>query len=448
MFYLPPAAEPLIARFSIAFSRPTFNRFVLLMVAAVLTPGRRTVTHTLWSVRSLIDGHVSSYHRVLSCRRWSLWTLGRVLARAVLMHVPEGEPVTVAMDDHATQHRGAKVYGKAMHRDAVRSSHSHTVWLFGHKWVVLTVCVKFPFASRSWALPVLCALYRDEKQNQKEGRRHKTPVQLARGLMAALCRWFPDRTFIFLGDGGFSSHELTRFAHRHRRRMTLVGKSSAKANLYGPPPPRKPGQRGRPRVRGDKLPPPREVVEHSTATPATVAWYGGGQRRVQWVSDTGHWYRSGKGLVPLRWVFVHDLDGTHRDEYFFSTDLNMTPEQIIEAYVARWSIEVTFAQARAHLGVATPRNRCEQSVLRTFPCLLGLFSVVALIFADLHRRGGTRPRPIPGYAKQEPTFVDALAAVRRELWREILQAPAQAPPCDKPPPPTLDLLLEHLSYAA
>jgi hypothetical protein len=448
LIQLPPAAEPLIDRLSIAFTRPTFKRFVLLLVGAILTPGRRTVLNVLWTVRSFMDGHVSSYHRVFSERRWSLWPLGRALAAGVLTEVPEGEAVVVAMDDHATLHKGAKVYGKGKHRDAVRSSHSLTTWLFGHKWVVLAICVKLPFASRPWALPVLCALYRTAEQDHVEGRRHKTPIQLARGLMAVLCRWFPRRTFVFLGDGGFSSHQTASFGRRHARRATMVGKLSPDANLYDPPPPRRPGQPGRPRVKGDKRPTPREAVETVEPTTTTVSWYGGSDRRVALVSDTGHWYKSGRGLVPLRWVYVRDLDGTHRDECFFSTDVGMTPEQIVHCYTARWSIEVTFQEARVHLGLHTPRNRTESSVLRTTPCLLGLFSVAALIFAELHRQGEVRLRRVPGYAKTEPTFSDALAAVRRALWEEILKGPTNPRAFDKPPPAQTIMLLECLSHAA
>ena len=137
----------------------------------------------------------------------------------------------------------------------------------------------------------------------------------------------------------------------------------------------------------------------------TVAWYGGAQRRVALVSGTGPWYRSGQGLVPLRWVQVRDREGTHRQECFFSTDLSLRPSQIVSAYTAPWAIEVTFHQARAHLGLATPRHRTQTSVLRTTPCLFGLFSVVALMFAELYRKHPAPARSGPGYDKPEPPLL-------------------------------------------
>ncbi|PSP00923.1 MAG: hypothetical protein BRC51_14315 [Cyanobacteria bacterium SW_12_48_29] len=234
----------------------TFDRFGLLLLAAIFTPGRRTVTHVLATVPWLMCGHFSSYHRVLSQRRWSLWPLARVLAQAILAWIPSEEPVLVAMDEHATQHRGKQVFGKDKHRDAVRSSHSQTVWLWGHKWVVLDICVQLPFASRPWALPVWCALYRSPQLDRAAGQRHQTPLQLARGLMATLGRWFPERRWVLLGDGGLSSHQMARFGHRHPRWATVVGKLSPQANLYRAPPVRRPGQTGRPRLKGEKLPSP------------------------------------------------------------------------------------------------------------------------------------------------------------------------------------------------
>jgi hypothetical protein len=252
---LPRAAEPLLCRFCIAFTPRTFQRVLLLFVGSVLTLGRHTVTGALWSARTLATGagHFSDYHRVLSRACWSLWPLGRVLAAMVLELVPQDQPVVCPVDDTATQHKGKHVYGKGRHRDNCRSTRSHTVWVFGHKWVVLAVNVKFAFASRPWALPdfgelsraVLAALYRPKELNAAEGRRHKASIELARQLMAALLHWFPHRKFVLLGDGGYASHELARFCWRHRRRLTLVSRFHPRANLYAPPPPRRKGGPGR-----------------------------------------------------------------------------------------------------------------------------------------------------------------------------------------------------------
>lgn len=446
---LPKAAEPLLSRFSIAFTQPTFQRALVLFVGFVLTFGRHTVTRALWTARCLTRGHFSDYHRVFCRARWSLWPLGRVLAAMVLELVPADEPVTCPVDDTSTQHRGKRVYGKGRHRDGCRSTRTHKVWIWGHCWVVLTINVKFPFASRPWALPVLCALYRTRETNAQEGRRHKTPITLARQLIATLMHWFPERKFILLGDGHYASHGLARFCWRHRKRLTLVSSLHPRAHLCEAPPRRRKGQKGRPRIRGKKLPHPQDVVANAKRQRASVGWYGGKKRRVEFVSQTAHWYKATEGLVPIRWVFVHDLEGTHEDRYFYSTDPAMSPSRIISLYTGRWSIEVTFQETRQHLGLATPRNRKDKSVLRTVPCLLGLFSVVAVLF---HRQTrGTTPRPIayPWYAKREVTFSDALAAVRRLLWQQTVFAESdQHHALKQLPRPLRQTVLDQLSRAA
>jgi DDE superfamily endonuclease/Archaeal putative transposase ISC1217 len=415
MAILPELARPLVQIFAPAFTRPTFKRFLTLMAGAILSTSRRTITNLLRAVRGLAPGHATSYHRVFSHRRWSTWTLARALAGTILRRWATDRPVPLAGDDTVDEHRGAKVYGKGRHRDPVRSTKSYTAWRWGHKWVVLAVLVKFPFATRPWALPVLVALYRTPDWDREHSRRHKTPARLLRQLTAVLLRWFPDRRFVLAGDGGFGSHEMARFAHRHRRRLTLISRFGPKANLYEPPPVVVGKRNGRPRKKGAKLPTPAVTVAGASRTPLEVAWYGGSRRDVEVVSGTGQWYKSGEGLVPVRWVFVHDVTGTHRDDYFFSTDVAMTPQALVETFTGRWSIETTFQEMRAYLGLETTRGRTEATVLRVAPCLFGLFSVVALLYELLPARTKSAAK-VDWPGKVETTFSDAITATRRWLW--------------------------------
>jgi hypothetical protein len=244
--------------------------------------------------------------------------------------VPPG-PVRLAGDDTVTEHPGPKVFGKGRHRDGVRSSHSYTAYRWGHQWVVVSIVVKLPFATRPWALPVLVALYRPPEWDRVRGTRHQTPAQMARLLLARLMRWFPHRHVIFVGDTGYGTSETARFCQHHHRHLTLVSKFYGDAALYEPPPPRTRHTMGRPRVKGQKLASPQEVVAHRTPrSRLTVAWYGGTIRELEMVTGTGHWYRLGETRVAVRWVYVRDATGTHRDEYLFTTDLDMPPQQIVE----------------------------------------------------------------------------------------------------------------------
>jgi hypothetical protein len=404
-----------------ALTRPTYRRLVLLALAAILTTGGRTIAGSLRCLGALAPGHPSSYHRALSHRRWPARRLARRYIAAVLARFAPRGPVELAGDDTVTEHPGAKVYGKGCHRDPVRSTHSFTAYRWGHKWVVLALLVRFPFGRRRWALPLMVALYRPEAKGVDgvSRRAHKTPVDLLGPMLRLLIRWFPDRRFICCADGNYAAHELAEVAAAHPGRLTFVSKFYPEANLFEPPPPvvgKRPAHR--PRKKGKELPAPAQVVRETPRRPAlSVAWYGGGRRRVEVVTGTGWWYRSGRPPVPVRWVFVRDRTGTHRDEYFFTTEATMSPKAVIETYTGRWNIETTFQEARAYLGSETTRGRARTTVLRAEPSLLALYALVVWLYAELPARY-RRARAVAWLGKVDVTFSDAITAVRRYLWVE------------------------------
>ncbi len=443
---LPTEAAPRLQALAPAFTQPTWHRFTLLLTAAILTTGRRTVANLLRTVGPLAVGHRTSYQRVLSAASWSGLHLACLLTGFILRHLVPAGPVLLVGDDTVESHPGRKVYGKARHRDPVRSSHSYTAWCYGHKWVVLAVLVRFPFATRPWALPVLIDLYRSEEEDGRRRRPHRTPAQLMCRLLRVLLLRCPERTFVFVGDSHYGTHAVARFVGRHRARLTLVSKLHPEANLFTAPPPYR--GKGRPRVKGHRLPKPCEAVaQRRRFWRLTVGWYGGGTRQVQVASATGNWYKSGRGLVPLRWVFVRDRSGSHRDEYFFTTDLALTPAALIGYYTGRWNIETTFQELRSHMGLETTCGWCPNTVLRAAPCLLGLYAVVAVLFAALpeaKRAGG-----IAWPGKEGVTFSDALAAVRRWLWSEWVFAQAGGGAAvEKLPEPLQEIILSALAPAA
>jgi DDE superfamily endonuclease len=326
--------------------------------------------------------------------------------------------VLLAGDDTVTEHPGPKIFGKGRHRDGVRSSHSYTAYRWGHKWVVVSVLVKLPFATRPWALPVLVALYHPPEWDHMHGTRHKTPAHMARLLLVRLMRWFPERHFIFVGDSGYGTSETARFCQQHHRHLTLVSKFYGDAALYEPPPPRTRCTMGRPRVKGQKLATPQEVVANTAErTSLLVAWYGGSTRAIEIITGTGHWYRIGEALVEVRWLYVHDCTGTHRDEYFFTTDITMKPQQIVECYTQRWSIETTFQECREYLKLESSKSYGKQAVLRFTPCLFGLYTVVVLLYLQLPRSSSTRSA-VFWKGKSTVTFSDMMTCVRRALWEQ------------------------------
>lgn len=442
---IPKEVALLLNDFSKEFASSVWKRFLDLLVTALVVRGRRTVWRLLQCCGVCAKGHFSSYHRVFSHRRWSGLILSRHLARAVVDRLLPTGVMYLVGDDTVSQHRGANVYGKGCHRDAVRSSHGHLVHRWGHKWVVLGLRARIPGTRRSWALPVLVTLYRTPKESKRLGIRHKTPAELMQGLLSLWLRWFPQRIAVFSGDGGFATHKLSQFASRYGKRLALVSKLVPDAVLHERPPARKKGQKGRPRIVGKRLLSPEQVVAQAPKrSRCKVSWYGGGFRLVEVVTGVGHWYRQGQGLVKIRWVYVHDLSGHHRDEYLYSTDISMNAKQIIEAFVGRWDIEVTFEEMREHLGLETTRGRSRNTVLRVEPCLFLLYSLIAFWYAQL----GKTAIWYRWHGKTSITFTDAITAVRRSAWETCLfqQAPLGGH-IEKLPREAKKLVLDALSLA-
>lgn len=422
MIRVPQEFKPLMDSFIATFRRPaTARRMVLFAAAAIVTIGDRTVSNVL-RLLSLIDSvNPSTYHRLFSHRRWNARPLAYALTRFIVERWASTGVIRVCGDETVDGHRGKRVYGKSRHRDAVRSTHSHTVYRYGHKWIVLALLVDLPYTNRPFALPILVALYRSKDMNQQEGRRHKTPAELMCGLLAVLMHWFPEKRFIFAGDGAYGTHQVARFAYRHREQLSLVSKFVPDANLFAAPPAKAASKRGRPAIKGKSLPKPHESVAQSKGKRLRVRWYGGSWRKVEIVAGKGHWYKSGKGLVPVLWVFVRDLEGTHRDEYFFTTDTSMSAKSVIEMYGGRWNIETTFQEMRSFLGLESTRGWSRQTVLRMAPCLFCLYSLVVVFFDTLSwSNPHVHERIWSG--KEATTFSDMMVSVRRYLWMEWIFA--------------------------
>lgn len=450
MIRVPRQFKPLLDDLSSAFARPqTATRVISFFAAAILITGNSTVSAVLRLLSLVEPLNCSTYHRVFSHRRWSMRPLAYQITRFVLQRFAPDGVVMLCGDETVDGHRGKRVYGKGRHRDAVRSSQSHTVYRYGHKWIVLSVLIDLPYTGRPFALPILIALYRDKKTDAAEGRPHKTPGELMCGLMAMLMHWFPERRFHFSADGSYGTHAMARFANRHQSRMALVSKFVPDANLFDPPPRRSSGKIGRPAVKGKSLPKPCEVVaSRKRKKKLRVRWYGGGWRNVEVITGTGCWYKSGKGIVPVLWVYVKDLDGTHRDEYFFTTAVSMSATEVIEMYGGRWNIETTFQEMREHLGLETTRGWSKQTVLRMAPCLFCLYTLVVL-FYDTMPESSPHLREKTWVGKEVITFSDMIGSVRRHLWLEWIFAQAPGGEAVQKLSPTIARLLDFgLTQAA
>jgi hypothetical protein len=456
LFSIPKAAEPLAqaVRQAGVFSKPTYSRFTALMIGLIVTMGRRTVSHSLVAMRPLLRGHWSNYHRLYSSAKYSMWILAAVLVRQVVALLPAEVVIELVADDTVDGKEGDHVWGKSAHRDPVKSTESKTVIKYGHKWLVICVLVRLKGWDRPWALPILCGLCISPRIAKQVHQRQKTPSQLARQMLVRLMRWFPDRKFILTGDFQVVTHQTVDFAQRHADRITVIGRLRGDANLYSAPlnPKRKSSRTGKLPKKGRKLPAPQKRIAQLKETTEEMAWYGGNRRAVRYVSEQSLWYdKHSNAVTPIRWVCVRgDPKEDLEDAYFFCSDPAMTAMNIIEHYARRWNIEVTFEEARALLGLETTRHWCRQSVLRVTPILLGLFSVVVLIWNQLpEKQKHVFSSTTPCYKKTSVTFADVLGAVRRELWERTLMRHRGKQRClTSLPKPLQKTILWHLSAAA
>jgi hypothetical protein len=276
-----------------------------------------------------------------------------------------------------------------------------------------------PWAARTWALPFLTTLAPSERFCHAHGKQHKRLTDWARQMVLQVRRWLPERVLILVADMGFAALEL--LAALSRRGVICITRLRLDAALYEPAPPRRPGTKGRPRTKGARLPNLSEVLTRTSTRWRRVtvpSWYGEADRVVEFCSATAVWRHGGMPIVPIRWVLLRDPLGRFSPQALLCTDPSRDPLQIIRWFIPRWQIEVTFQEARAHLGVETQRQWSDRAIARSTPCLLGLFSIVTLLAAQLGQRARTAVWIDSWYRKSHPTFSDSLAAVRQHIWCE------------------------------
>ena len=283
------------------------------------------------------------YHRVLSRASWSsLKATGVLLGLLVEAFVPEGDPLVVGIDETLQRRYGRKIAARGVYRDPVRSTHQTFVKSSGLRWVCAMLLVEVPWAWRVWALPFLSALASSERYAARRGRRHKKITEWAWQLLVVLRRWYPKREIVAVADRAYASLKLLDRCRSLSKPVTFITRLRLDAALYEPAPARHRGQRGRPRLKGERLPNLSAVAEDPKTVwkPAKIAnCYGSGDRTVEIASETAVWYSTGLFAVPVRWVLVRDPEGGFKTQALLCTDLEADPKKILSCYVMRWQLE-------------------------------------------------------------------------------------------------------------
>ena len=406
----------ILTAFSSEFTRPTWKNIQTLFIGAILCRGARRITSILRVMDLCNERNFSKYHRVLSRAAWNELALSRILLGLLVKTLPASWPILIAVDETLERRKGKKIKAKGVYRDAVRSSQSRVITAFGLKWECMTLIVPLPWCRRPWALPFLTVLSPSKKSNEKADRRHKTSIDWTRQMVKLVSRWLKGASWILLGDGAYACMALAQTCINTN--VTLISRLRLDAQLFEFPE-FVPKKLGRKPIKGARIQLKALLEDPKQAWQSlTVNWYGGELKTLECLSFVCLWYHAGQLPIPLRILLVKTPDGKNVAETFFSTDINNEPIQIINRFVLRWNIEVTFEETRAHLGVETQRQWSDKAIQRSTPLLMGLYSVLTLIAIKMYEtKRMLIAETTSWYDKNgELTFADIIVSIRRSIW--------------------------------
>ncbi len=414
---VPSSIIAVLAHFEPLFTAPTWKKVLILLLGTRFSRGRRTVTAALRQMGQQMNAQFSGFHQVLNRARWSPLEVSRRLLQVLVdTFVRAGGTVEMVMDETLERRWGRKISKRGHWRDSLRSSKERSVSTSGLRWVTMALVVSLPWTKLRWALPFLSVLVTTPKVSEALGKRHKTLARIAQQLVLLVRRWLPGIPIKVIGDGAYSVIELGLTCVKQC--VCLIAPLRLDARLFAPPPPPAPHRKGRPPVVGKRLPKLSTVLNDPKTSweTLTVNWYGGTERKLEVTTGTALWYSTGTDPLPIRWVLTRDPEGKREPKAYFSTDQAQSAVEIVEDFVKRWPIEVTYEESRAHLGVETQRQWSDLAIERSTPCLFGLYSLVVLLGYALHPDGAIPVQQAAWYPKAHATFSDVLAAVRRHVW--------------------------------
>ena len=445
---LPSPLVGLLVAFEPCFHAPTYRTFRLLVAGWIHCLGRRTITAVAVASGGVDRRHISVFHRFFTRATWSLDAVGQVVFRLALAWIPAEQPLSVLIDDTLARKTGKGISLATMHHDPLLSTARKPFCSFGHVWVVLALWVPLPMGEdRGFALPLLFRLYvgakrggtKDAPGRPRRGTRQQaaehahaahprpTRLALAHELLALVAGWAAGRTVYAVVDSAYAARPLLegRPANVH-----VLSRLRPDAALWARPGRRRPGQRGRPRKRGHRLPTPRAMAATRRRWDALPLTLYGRQVTPLVFGCTALWYGALRDQ-PVRIVVVRDPSGRRRDEAFFCTDLTVEPAFILEGYARRWTIEVAFHDQKQFLGFEDPQNQTATAVARTAPMAGIVYDLVLLRYAARVQQGVAPGWLIrPWYrAKTAPSFLDMLTAARQESSRWDVSAPPRSPRC-------------------
>jgi hypothetical protein len=395
----------IIKHFFPIFTIPSRRIFATLLEGWILCTVRRTVTGMLSFADPASERAHDAYHRFFPDARWSLAELWRLLARIVIKNGCRSGTITLALDDTLFHHSGKKVNGAGWWRDAVRSTRTKIVYAWGLNLVVLTVQQQPPWGGEPLGLPINMRLHH---------KKQATRIELAQQMIDEVILWFPEMRFRVVADGFYAP-----LASQTPPNVPIISRIRRDAVLYDLPPTRRQKTRGRPRTRGRKLPSPQHMIRTIRHWKIVTTHERGHTRKRQVYARQVLWYPVSKQPVLL--VISRDPTGREKDDFFLTTDVTMTPAEVIGCFADRWAIEDTFKNTKQLLGGQQPQTFKRQGPERAAGLSLWLYSMVWLWY--LLQKNNKRCFVVQPWnpLKSAPSFADAIACLRRDLWRERIK---------------------------
>ena len=415
---LPSTFWPLLIAFAPCFGGPSFRNFCAVMTGWVHCLGRHTVTAVALASGDLERRHVSAFHRFFACAQWTLDSLGIVIYRLAERWTEADQPLRAGLDDTLARKTGKCISLASMHHDPLLSPSARRPFAsFGHVWVILCVWLPLPFTQqRGVSLPVLFRLYVGKKRGgqadspsrrtsgtrlaaaraaaEAELTREVTKLNLGREMIDLLASWAGDRQVVVAMDSAYAGRAMLE---KLPDNVAIISRLRMDAALWTPPPARRPGQKGRPRRRGQRLPSPSLWAAGRRGWHRLTLTLYGRPVSSQVFTKTALWYVALREH-PVRIVIVRDPTGRRRDEAFFCTDVQASAASILQTYASRWCLEVAFRDGKQHLGFEDPQQQVELAVRRTAPLAFIVYDLVWLWQADLHHAG-------PGHRVGSATLV-------------------------------------------
>lgn len=403
--------ESMLQMLGVAFNAPTAENFSTLMRGLVLCLGRPTVRNLLRATDAELEKHETAYHRFYTRAVWTIDEVVELLVKHVVVprFATEGR-IRVCVDDTTVGKTGRKVAFASMFRDAIAStSCGKNVVHWSHNWVILCMIVPSPFAKeRLLHIPLMARLYRTEKQCKGEYK-FRTRHELLLEMVKLLSKWVNERLIEVSGDGAYASKEVIGSLPKN---VVFTSRMRRDANLYRMPARRKKGQRGRPRLKGQKMPKLAEIAKRAKFKTEKALMYGK-SREVLLHSFIAVWYHVSK--QPIRVVIVRDKKRKQKDDYFFTTEVDREAVEVAEEYAGRWGIEEAIRELKQSLGFDEVQSWTKNAVLRQAPLVVIAHAIVqAAYYASGHRDEIT--------GEKTPSFARILNHLRTEMWKQRIYA--------------------------